>query len=702
MVAGLSNAQRMESLGFFNAPGASISGNTLRATIGALTLERNMAYGNQTLVAGTGIRIGSFNLRSAAAETINISSYVVSVSVTGAVTLANLSNLRISESTTVRGAVAIGDNAFPVSQAFAANITRTIDVFADVSTAVTSGTIIPSLRITATGASTGEDASVVSAVVGQTITISPSSLVVTLAPATAESGIVVGGTRDVAFATYRFTATNEAFTITDATITVTNPVSLLSLTLGGRTVPVVGTSAVFSGLSISVPRDANTDVAVTANWNTVAAGAGTSGTTSIPTLSAFRATGVQSRVLLDVSATSPTDGTLRSSALTLLGGVAGVTAVTATGNITVGTAVAATAGNVTFTIGPVSYTTAAIAVGTTPAVIAERIRDSIAGHVSPNALATVSGSVVTITSTVSGAAGNTPITIASPQLGATFTSAGLAGGVTGVTPATATGTVTVDGTWRVGDRAIVTVRGNANTHTVITGATASSSIATALAALITTASVANGATASASAGVITIRAITPGIDGNAITLATSQSGPGADVPARAMTLRMTVPTVTSAAGDAALTAGERTVMRVTVAANPAEDVELRTLTFRITTGAATTLASGSVIQVRRDGVIIATSTAAPQGVSTSIDRAVSLAAHADRFVPKNTSRTFEVVVTGITLATGATTLEAQLLGDASAGSTGSFLWRDGSLPAGDVNGFQVRTLPSAGFTLTRN
>jgi len=238
------NAQTLESLTLLSV-GGNTEANTLIVASGQLVLAKNAAFGNQAVVAGTNnVKIGSFVLQSGSAETVNISNYQVGITVDGTkVVLTELSNLRISESTLVRGPVASTNN-FAVTQTMVANSTKTIDVFVDISSAAalpsTGGTIIPSLAVTAIGATTGNNLSV-TAVTGQTMTVEIGALTMTRDVGTPIPAIIIGGTTTTVVK-YRFDATNESFAIIEAKVAIMKDADINAVTqvkIGTLTAPLV-------------------------------------------------------------------------------------------------------------------------------------------------------------------------------------------------------------------------------------------------------------------------------------------------------------------------------------------------------------------------------------------------------------------------------------------------------------------------------
>lgn len=74
---GATNAQRMTSLGTFNAPSGNTAGNNLTVSASALSAAKNTSQGAITAVKGTvGQLIGSYLLTAGAAEGVNVTSVV--------------------------------------------------------------------------------------------------------------------------------------------------------------------------------------------------------------------------------------------------------------------------------------------------------------------------------------------------------------------------------------------------------------------------------------------------------------------------------------------------------------------------------------------------------------------------------------------------------------------------------------------------
>jgi hypothetical protein len=71
LIAGSSNAQRVDSLGSFNAPSAAVSANTLTLAAVTATLTADPTYAAQTTVLpATNFKIGAWNLAGSSVEDI--------------------------------------------------------------------------------------------------------------------------------------------------------------------------------------------------------------------------------------------------------------------------------------------------------------------------------------------------------------------------------------------------------------------------------------------------------------------------------------------------------------------------------------------------------------------------------------------------------------------------------------------------------
>ena len=246
-----SNVLRRTSGSYTTYPAADVAANTLTVAQGSLTVAKNTSYANQSLVAPkTAYKMGSFTIASSTTEIVNITQFDVDWTTADAADASeDLTNLYIEYGPTaslttssIKGTVTDSDNTWSVNYALAASSTIYVNVYSSVPTSSTNGdatadTFRPSLTITAQGAGSAADASA-SAVTGQTITSTTGSF------AQAEDSMpaakVAAANQEVETAKFRFTSTNETYTIKEVTV------SVASATVAG----VIGTAKLYDGSTL--------------------------------------------------------------------------------------------------------------------------------------------------------------------------------------------------------------------------------------------------------------------------------------------------------------------------------------------------------------------------------------------------------------------------------------------------------------------
>lgn len=554
------------------------------------------------------------------------------------------------------------------------------------------------------------------------------TLVVTRHVDTPISAIVPAGTvgaRGVNFTTAQLDATREDMRIEEVRVTRAGAgvasLQLVELVSGGAVVatrifPAAEHVVTFSGLNINVPEVGLHNLIARATTFGVGYGA-TSGDVARLNLKVTRATGVTSGIsgLAPVSA-----GTVTASAATL---TTGADTVEGTATITIlGADGTPNNQTVTAVIGGITRTAAeGTGVTWTNDLFASNLATTIGttAGVTPGVTATVAANVVTIHNLTAA-----PISLGTTTVGPGITATASAGAIPGDVPAIAArGTVTLTEAFAAGDVITVTVAGDPSPTTFTVGtdttlATIAIGIRDAInadtAGATTTPATFTGAAgavtasiATATPHIVTLTADVAGAAGNTITLT-------ADVPTRIggavaivgndMTVRQTVPTVTTVAGATALRDGANHLMNITVAANAAGDVNLRRLTVRITESIEA-IALGSVVLIdTADGTTVAT---VPATFDVATTTTYNVVFNFDRIIAAGGSRTFRVELPGVGGTAVGNTLVTELLGDVTAGVTGNLLWRDGSHPAAaadavaNINGHLVTTFPAPAFTLTR-
>jgi hypothetical protein len=288
---GSSNAQRVTSLGTFNAPSSDTAANQLTITAAALTINKYSGFGDQTIVAGTNdAKVGSFVLTAGAAGGVDVSSVTVALSAAEAATI---SRMYLKDNST--GDV-IGDEKNSPSTSniinFSLNIpasgTKVIDLYADVKSGANAGSWIANIDADGTAENTGNAVSATAANI-QTMTIGSGTIYAANGSHPANN-ILLAGTTGNKVAEFIFSSANEAFTVEKLKLTVGN--NFATSTAGVKlkytdedgdaretsvTPIITGTeanaTATFTGLDIYVPVNDETLVEVYTDLTSVASGA---------------------------------------------------------------------------------------------------------------------------------------------------------------------------------------------------------------------------------------------------------------------------------------------------------------------------------------------------------------------------------------------------------------------------------------------
>lgn len=283
------NAQGMISLQLVDAPGSTASANALTVGAGALTLAKNTSYSDQTVAAGSNIKIGSYNIQANANDVINVTGFTVALN-NVTLTAASWSNMYVmygSSQTSTKGTVT-SSNTFSVNTTLSASQQMQIDIWATLASSATSGSASTTLAVTATKAVDGSDASA-SATVGQTITVTTASRSVgidTVIP----SALVVGGTSGVNVMDVRFKSLSAVSTIDKMRVkyVVTGDADADAITACKLNYPIDGGTAdtayispvydgsvyyfTFTGMTMYLPANLEKTVKVYCNFNYVGTG----------------------------------------------------------------------------------------------------------------------------------------------------------------------------------------------------------------------------------------------------------------------------------------------------------------------------------------------------------------------------------------------------------------------------------------------
>ena len=244
-----SNASRQVSLGTIDVPtGSNVNGNVLTITTGVMSLAKDQAYGNQSIVVPvSAYKLGQWVLAGSSIEDITISTFQLDLTCANALAAADIANLYLkygSKTTTIKSSptCVAAANTWSISENLAKNGTLTVEAYASLATAATDGgtddTIIPSLLVSGTTASSGTAVNTNGNAVlaGQTITaVGAGTLTVTLDNGTPQPAIAVAGSSSSdGSLKVKLAGTNEVLYVKDVTLrtdATADDVVLASVTL---------------------------------------------------------------------------------------------------------------------------------------------------------------------------------------------------------------------------------------------------------------------------------------------------------------------------------------------------------------------------------------------------------------------------------------------------------------------------------------
>lgn len=310
IVVGSTNVQRMTSLGYGSYPAAVVTGNQLTVKTGSLTVAKDTSTANSTQVAPkTALLIGKFNVQASTSEGSNITSVTVDPSDTGGTAptdafapATDLTNMYIkvgSYTSPVKSTVDATSNVFSTNLNLAAGQTVSVEVYADVASGATdgdgtadTGTTSVNVAYTTLASATSTTSGLIP---GQTMTYGTGTFA-TSVDGSSPVARAVSGNQVVTAAAYKFTATNESYTIKEVTVKVGSAAissAIINVQLYDGATPVgnalsfnqsSNTAALITGLNVSVP--ANTVKVLTAKLtlNTIGTGYGTSQSNAALTL----------------------------------------------------------------------------------------------------------------------------------------------------------------------------------------------------------------------------------------------------------------------------------------------------------------------------------------------------------------------------------------------------------------------------------
>ena len=230
------NAQRISSGGFFIAPAADKTANTMTVKAGDVTVAKNTSYAAQSVVAPkTAYKVGSWTIKASTTEALNLNEIAVEFDADNdadaALATADYTNLYIQYgpvgnmvTSNIKGTVGVS-NTWSLNYGVAKGATIYVNAFADVASDVTDGgaadTIMADLAIsgTAVDSSTPVSGDEVDA---QVITYLAAGTFTTALDGSSLVARSIAGNQEVEAAKYRFTAQNESYTINEMTLKVIN------------------------------------------------------------------------------------------------------------------------------------------------------------------------------------------------------------------------------------------------------------------------------------------------------------------------------------------------------------------------------------------------------------------------------------------------------------------------------------------------
>ena len=319
LVAGSSNAQKLDSLGSIAVPSVAVSANTLTVGTTSISLVEDTTYADQTVVVPqTTFKIGDWNLTGSSIEDILLTTLSFDVDETSGTTLneddiTNMyavvkdSNGNIITTTTPLAQVGAADNNFSLNYTLPKNGSVMIELFGNLASGATATDAFKTdLTVSGTSITSGSSVSA-SDVDGQTMTAGTGSLTVTTDASTPTS-TKFADNQTVRSASFKFEAVNSGFKVTDLVLTlgadaatVVQTVKISSSTDSFSAERPGATTVNFNGLDWDIPANQNAVLDVDLVLGTIGYSAGNSGAALLTTLT--DATAVSSATGVSAAAT---------------------------------------------------------------------------------------------------------------------------------------------------------------------------------------------------------------------------------------------------------------------------------------------------------------------------------------------------------------------------------------------------------------
>lgn len=292
---------RQVSGGTVTIPTSSQNANSLNVTEGNVSLTVQSNYTSQTITVpqSAAFKLGAFNLVGDSTETINLNTITVDFNGNDEFESADLSNVYVkygSNQSSVKSTIAPGttDDAtatWSINHSLAPNEVLSIEVYASIGNFTVAGgndTMQTSLTVIGVAQSSGttvyadsntSNSTQDAGLAGQIMTAGTGGLT-TAVDASSPIAALHEDNKTLTAAAFEFTAANDAFTVTDVTLTLAGTSSVNSVVVkdGGTTIatrPAAATIAI-SGLSVPVASNSTKVLTVELQLGTVGSGAGTS------------------------------------------------------------------------------------------------------------------------------------------------------------------------------------------------------------------------------------------------------------------------------------------------------------------------------------------------------------------------------------------------------------------------------------------
>lgn len=310
---GSSNALRVDSLGYFNAPAVAVPANTLTIASTAITLSRDNTYASSqtTTLPVTNYKIGDWNLAGSSVEDVLLTtlSFDVDEVVSDEFDEGDLTNMYAVVKNAAGAVVAqpspiatisATDNNFSINYTLPKNQTVSIELFANMSDVVGAESAIDAddsfktdLTVTGTSLVGGTSVTATSADTdGQTVVYGTAYVQASVDASSPDLAIVYDN-QTVTSGAFKFSAVTAGFNITDVTLTIpaTGVTSVNSVNLyeGSNLIATLPGAATvsFAGLAWNVPANSSKVLTVKLGVGNVGLGAGTTQGVLTTTMTVF-------------------------------------------------------------------------------------------------------------------------------------------------------------------------------------------------------------------------------------------------------------------------------------------------------------------------------------------------------------------------------------------------------------------------------